>query len=94
MGGLANTLHSVSDIRGSKPHNRHPSGAASDLLRGSSPEARRKEPTRILLSVCLSTTTDTAYPGWHDPNAFSLRATQPLTVPGVAYFPRERQWPR
>ncbi len=41
MGGLANTPHSVSDIRGSKPHNRDPSGAASDLQRGSSPEARR-----------------------------------------------------
>jgi hypothetical protein len=27
-----------SDIRGSKPHNRDPSGAASDLERGSSPE--------------------------------------------------------
>ena len=30
-----------SDIRGSKPQNRDPSGAASDLERGSSPEARR-----------------------------------------------------
>jgi hypothetical protein len=30
-----------SDIRGSEPHNRDPSGAASDYQRGSSPEARR-----------------------------------------------------
>jgi len=50
-----------SDIRGSKPHNRDPSGAASDYQRGSSPEARRIDSSRILLSVGPSTTTDAAY---------------------------------
>jgi hypothetical protein len=41
------------DIRGSEPHNRDPSGAASDYRRGSSPKARRIESSRILLSVPL-----------------------------------------
>jgi hypothetical protein len=41
-----------SDIRGSKPHNRDPSGATSDYKRGFGP--------RILLSVYPSTTTHAA----------------------------------
>jgi len=38
-----------SDIRGSKPHNRDPSGAASDYRRGFGPQTYRIEPSRILL---------------------------------------------
>ena len=49
-----------SDIRGSKPHNRDPSGAASDYWRGFGPKTYRIEPSRILLSVFPSTTTHTA----------------------------------
>ena len=49
-----------SDIRGSKPHNRDPSGAASDYRRGFGPKTYRLEPSRILLSVYPSTTTHTA----------------------------------
>ena len=44
-----------SDIRGSKPHNRDPSGAASDYKRGLCPQTYRIELSRILLSVCPST---------------------------------------
>src|SRR5487761_635594 len=44
-----------SDIRGSKPHNRDPSGAASDYWRGFGPKTYRIEPSRILLSVYPST---------------------------------------
>jgi hypothetical protein len=40
-----------SDIRGSKPHNRDPSGAVSDYKRGFSPKTYRIELSRILLSV-------------------------------------------
>jgi hypothetical protein len=40
-----------SDIRGSKPHNRDPSGAASDYKRGLGPQTYRIELSRILLSV-------------------------------------------
>jgi hypothetical protein len=40
-----------SDIRGSKPHNRDPSGAASDYKRGFGPKTYRIELSRILLSV-------------------------------------------
>jgi hypothetical protein len=40
-----------SDIRGSEPHNRDPSGAASDYRRGFGPKTYRIEPSRILLSV-------------------------------------------
>ena len=40
-----------SDIRGSKPHNRDPSGAASDYRRGFGPKTYRIEPSRILLAV-------------------------------------------
>ena len=46
-----------SDIRGSKPHNRDPSGAASDYKRGFGPKTYRIELSRILLSVYPSTTT-------------------------------------
>ena len=46
-----------SDIRGSKPHNRDPSGAASDYKRGFGPQTYRIELSRILLSVYPSTTT-------------------------------------
>jgi len=46
-----------SDIRGSKPHNRDPSGAASDYQRGFGPKTYRIELSRILLSVYPSTTT-------------------------------------
>ena len=49
-----------SDIRGSKPHNRDPSGAASDYKRGFSPKTYRKELSRILLSVYPSATTHAA----------------------------------
>ena len=45
-----------SDIRGSKPHNRDPSGAASDYKRGFGPKTYRIELPRILLSVYPSTT--------------------------------------
>jgi hypothetical protein len=40
-----------SDIRGSKPHNRDPSGAASDDQRGFGLQTYRLELSRILLSV-------------------------------------------
>ena len=40
-----------SDIRGSKPHNRDPSGAASDYKRGFGQKTYRIELSRILLSV-------------------------------------------
>src|ERR1700733_9760770 len=40
-----------SDIRGSKPHNRDPSGATSHYTRGLGPEADRLESSRALLSV-------------------------------------------
>jgi hypothetical protein len=43
-----------SDIRGSEPHNRDPSGAASDYRRGFSPGAYRIGRSRVLLSVCPS----------------------------------------
>ena len=49
-----------SDIRGSKPHNRDPSGAASDYKRGFGPQTYRIELSRILLSVYPSTTTHAA----------------------------------
>ena len=39
------------DIRGSKPHNHDPSGAASDYQRESG-RACRKRPARILLRAC------------------------------------------
>ena len=45
-----------SDIRGSKPHNRDPSGAASDYKRGFGPKTYRIELSRILLFVYPSTT--------------------------------------
>jgi hypothetical protein len=48
------------DIRGSKPHNRDPSGAASDNKRGLGPQTYRIELSRILLSVYPSTTTHAA----------------------------------
>ena len=47
-----------SDIRGSKPHNRDPSGAASDYKRGFSPKTYRIELSRILLSVNPSAVND------------------------------------
>ena len=40
-----------SDIRGSKPHNRDPSGAASDYKREFGPKTYRIELSSILLSV-------------------------------------------
>ena len=49
-----------SDIRGSKPHNRDPSGAASDYKRGFGPKTYRIELSRVLLSVYPSTTTHAA----------------------------------
>jgi len=49
-----------SDIRGSKPHNRDPSGAASDYKRGFGPKTFHIALSRILLSVYLSTTTHAA----------------------------------
>jgi hypothetical protein len=49
-----------SAIRGSKPHNRDPSGAASDYKRGFGPKTYRLELSRILLSVYPSTTTHAA----------------------------------
>jgi hypothetical protein len=49
-----------SDIRGSKSHNRDPSGAASDYKRGFGPKTYRIELSRILLSVYPSTTTHAA----------------------------------
>src|ERR1019366_10521087 len=49
-----------SDIRGSKLHNRDPSGAASDYRRGFGPKTHRIEPSRILLSVHPSTATHAA----------------------------------
>jgi hypothetical protein len=45
--GFATVDHS--DIRGSKPHNRDPSGAASDYKRGFGPKTYRIELPRILL---------------------------------------------
>jgi hypothetical protein len=47
--GFATVDHS--DIRGSKPHNRDPSGAASDYKRGFGPKTYRIELSRILLRV-------------------------------------------
>jgi hypothetical protein len=49
-----------SAIRGSKPHNRDPSGVASDYKRGFGPKTYRIELSRILLSVYPSTTTRAA----------------------------------
>ena len=49
-----------SDIRGSKPHNRDPSGAASDYKRGFGPQTYRIELSRVLLSVYPSTSTHPA----------------------------------
>ena len=49
-----------SDIRGSKPHNHDPSGAASDYRRGFGPKTYRIELSRILLSVHPSTATHAA----------------------------------
>jgi hypothetical protein len=45
------------DIRGSKPHNRDPSGAASDYERGLGPKTCRIGTSRILLFLCPSTAT-------------------------------------
>jgi hypothetical protein len=50
-----------SDIRGSTPHNRDPSGAASDYWRGFGPEAYRIGRSRVLLSVCPSTVAVAAF---------------------------------
>ena len=44
------------DIRGSMPHHRDPSGAASDYKRGFGPQTYRIELSRVLLSVYPSTT--------------------------------------
>jgi hypothetical protein len=49
-----------SDIRGSKPHNRDPSGAASNYKRGFGTQTYRIELSRILLSVYPWTTTHAA----------------------------------
>ncbi len=49
-----------SDIRGSKPHNRDPSGAASNYKRGFGPQTNRIELSRILLSVYPWTTAHAA----------------------------------
>jgi hypothetical protein len=54
------------DIRGSKPHNRAPSGAASDYKRGLGTKTYRIELPRILLSVYPSTTTYAASFGTSD----------------------------
>src|ERR1700678_2228200 len=48
------------DIRGSLPHPRDPSGAASDYMRGFGPQTYRIELSRVLLSVYPSTTTHPA----------------------------------
>jgi hypothetical protein len=58
------------DIRGSKPHNRDPSGAASDYKRGFGPKTYRIELSRILLSVYPSTTTHAA--------SFELLTSEPI----------------
>jgi len=44
------------DIRGSMPHHRDPSEAASDYKRGFGPQTYRIELSRVLLSVYPSTT--------------------------------------
>ena len=48
------------DIRGSMPHHRDPSGAASDYKRGFGPQTYRIELSRVLLSVYPSTSTHPA----------------------------------
>jgi hypothetical protein len=48
------------DIRGFEPHNRDPSGAASDYERGLGPKTYRIGASRILLFVCSSTATHAA----------------------------------
>ena len=81
-----------SDIRGSKPHNRVPSGAASDYRRGFGPKTYRIEPSRILLSVYPSTTTHAA--------SFALLTLEPIhfKLPAAgtpsARFPLLSRWPR
>ena len=42
-----------SDIRGSKPHNRDSSGAASDYKRGFGPQTYRIELSRVLLTESM-----------------------------------------
>ena len=48
------------DIRGSMPHHRDPSEAASDYKRGFGPQTYRIELSRILLPCTPSTTTHAA----------------------------------
>src|ERR1017187_3346217 len=48
------------DIRGFEPHNRDPSGAASDYERGLGPKTCRIGTSRILLFVCSSAATHAA----------------------------------
>jgi hypothetical protein len=87
---LATADHS--DIRGSKPHNRDPSGAASDYRRGFGPKTYRIELSRILLSVYPSTTTHAA--------SFELLTSEQMHVmppaaetPSVLFLLGSR-WPR
>ena len=81
-----------SDIRGSKPHNRDPSGAASDYKRGFGPKTYRIELSRILLSVHPSTSTHTA--------SFELLTSEQIHskppaagIPSVLFLLGSR-WPR
>ena len=65
-----------SDIRGSKPHNRDPSGAASDYKRGFGPQTCRIELSRILLPSTPSTTTHAASFELLTLNKFTLSRTR------------------
>ena len=81
-----------SDIRGSKPHNRDPSGAASDYKRGFGPQAYRIELSRILLSVYPSTTTHAA--SFEVPTSEQIHLRPPAAGTPSARSPLLFRWPR
>jgi hypothetical protein len=81
-----------SDIRGSKPHNRDPSGAASDYKRGFGPKTYRIELSRILLSVYPSTTTHAA--SFEFLTSEQLHSKPPAAAAPSVLFLLGSRWPR
>jgi hypothetical protein len=81
-----------SDIRGLKPHNRDPSGAASDYKRGFSPKTYRIELSRILLSVYPSTTTHAA--SFELLTSEQIHSKPPAVGAPSALFLLGLRWPR
>jgi len=81
-----------SDIRGSKPHNRDPSGAASDYKRGFGPQTYRIELSRILLSVYPSTTTHAASFELLAPE--QIQSKPPAAEAPCTLFLLGSRWPR